>query len=133
MMVEKNLFFKSRLFIFGKRLEVGTAKSPMSTFERFYNRFTKPRNLIFLCTIILTLCISKRKKLKKSLKMSRVWNSAEHKISMNDLRFLSIGSLQVTFLVNKVKVIVIFLGKWKPLPNLDYKSYGQLILYLINL
>jgi hypothetical protein len=37
--------------------------------------------------------------------MSRVWNSAEHKISMNDLRFLSIGSLQVTFLVNKVKVI----------------------------
>jgi hypothetical protein len=37
--------------------------------------------------------------------MSLVWNSAEHKISMKDLRFLSIESLQVTFLVNKVKVI----------------------------
>ncbi len=37
--------------------------------------------------------------------MSRVWNSAEHKISMNDLRCLSIESLHVTFLVNKVKVI----------------------------
>jgi hypothetical protein len=37
--------------------------------------------------------------------MSQVWNSAEHKISMNDLRCSSIESLQVTFLVNKVKVI----------------------------